>query len=376
MTPTLHVLGLPHTQMTDAWSFCAYTARTRTFAEMMTRAGYNVILYSPEGSTANVTENVPIITTAERLSFWPDYSPANQVFNSFDPHHIGWYTFNRRCINEMSGRCSPGDIVCVTMGTTQQLVTNAFPELFPVETGIGYSGVFAPFRVFESWAWRHYLSGRYGPDDVRFFDAVIPRAYDINDFPLGSGNGGYALFMGRLTRRKGPHIAALAAATLGVPLLVAGQGVADVSPGKITCDDGTELIGDVTYVGVLNPAERAAIMGDAIATFVPTMYLEPFGGVSVESQLCGTPAICSDWGGLRENVSPGITGYLCNTLAEFVFALENSDTLDRGNIRHNAQETWGTDEVRWSFIHYFDRLGSLNDQGWYQLSAVERTLTP
>ncbi len=41
--------------------------------------------------------------------------------------------------------------------------------------------------------------------------------------------------------------------------------------------------------------ERLALLGNAKSVLMPTYYLEPFGGVHVEAQLCDTPVITTDW---------------------------------------------------------------------------------
>jgi glycosyltransferase involved in cell wall biosynthesis len=40
------------------------------------------------------------------------------------------------------------------------------------------------------------------------------------------------------------------------------------------------------FVGSVDPDQRAKLMGGAIATFAPTLYVEPFGNVVIESQAC------------------------------------------------------------------------------------------
>lgn len=362
---TIHVLGMAHSETTAAFEHCAFTARTRDFATMLTHAGHRVILYAGEANEAEVTEHVPLVTHAQQRAWWPWYEPIRDVFNDFDSAGEGWRTFNGRAAEAIRERAQPGDVLAVTMGTAHRPVADELAGVLAVETGIGYAGVWAPFRVFESWAWRTFLAAKDATDDVRFFDEVIPRAYDPAAFPAGSGSGGYFLFVGRVMQRKGPHIAAEACARLGARLVVAGQGVASVEPGRITASDGTVLQGDVEYAGVVGPAERARLMGDAIAIFTPTMYLEPFGGVSVEAQLTGTPAIVSDWGGLRENVDQGVTGYRCSMLRDFAAAADAAASLDRGRIREHALDSWSFDAVAPRWAEYLDRLSSLAGPGWY-----------
>jgi glycosyltransferase involved in cell wall biosynthesis len=69
-------------------------------------------------------------------------------------------------------------------------------------------------------------------------------------------------------------------------------------------------------------------MSRAKAVFVPTQYFEPFGGVAVEAQMCGTPVISSDFGVFNETVLHGITGYRCRTLDQYVWAINNVHKLD------------------------------------------------
>jgi glycosyltransferase involved in cell wall biosynthesis len=362
----VHVLGLPHSETTTEFEHCAFTARTRDFATMLTRARHEVILYAGERNEAEVTEHIALCTRDEQRAWWPGYEPARDVFSDFDPNGDGWRTWNSRAAAAIRGRARPGDVLAVTMGTSHRPVADELADcgLTVVETGIGYSGVWAPFRVFESWAWRTYLAAKDATDDVRFFDEVIPRAYDPAAFPPGSGEGGYFLFVGRVMARKGPHIAAEACKRLGARLVIAGQGVASVEPGRIVATDGTVLEGDVEYAGVVGAAERAQLMGEATAIFTPTMYLEPFGGVSVEAQLTGTPAIVTPHGGLRENVTDA-TGFACSMLREFVAAAERSASLDRGRIREHAVDTWSFDALAPRWDAYLEQLATLRGAGWY-----------
>lgn len=371
---TIHLLGLPHTETTRDFDWCAYTAKTRKFATMLHHLGERVILYAGEANEAECAEHVALVTRAEQAAWFPGWDPKLTAWNpngSWETTSPWWQAFNGRAVAAIQARAQPHDIIAVTMGTSQRPIVDdlADPTLLPVETGIGYPGVWAPYRVFESWAWRHYLATRERSDDVRFFDTVIPNFFEVDAFPAGDGSGGYFLYMGRLIGRKGPHIAAQVCQRLGAKLVVAGQGALSWSRHKIVCQDGTRLEGDLEYVGLVGPEDRARLMGGASATFVPTIYLEPFGGVSVESQMTGTPAIVTDWGGLRENVRPGWSGFTCSTLSDFVRAAENAPYLDRAWIRQNAIAHWSTTALGPRYLRYFERLQTLYGEGWYAAAA-------
>src|SRR5690606_20768103 len=115
-------------------------------------------------------------------------------------------------------------------------------------------------------------------------------------------------------------IAVEATRRLGARLPLAGQGVQHAEPGLGVPGEVT-LEGDhIEHVGFADPARRAELMGGARAVFVPTPYVEPFGGVSVEAMMCGTPVIATDFGAFAENVVDGVTGYRFRTLGEAVWA--------------------------------------------------------
>ncbi|MDP1795133.1 MAG: glycosyltransferase, partial [Acidimicrobiales bacterium] len=56
-------------------------------------------------------------------------------------------------------------------------------------------------------------------------ERVIHHGIDAVDFPVGTGDGGYCLFLGRMSPDKGPHRAIAAAEKAGVPLLMAVPGL-------------------------------------------------------------------------------------------------------------------------------------------------------
>jgi glycosyltransferase involved in cell wall biosynthesis len=379
---TLHLLGLPWSQTTKEWESCAYSARTRVLGSMLARYG-TVILYGGERNESRVTEHVPIVDRAWQRRHFPTHTP-NDVFSDYDPSRPHWVEFNVRAADAIRKRARPGDILGITMGTSQQLAAQLLADLevVPVEVGVGYKGVWAPFRVYESWAWRMYhaglAEGRTGEDtasDVRNFDSVIPRAYEVfPDFPEGKGDGGYFLFLGRVVARKGPHIAAEVCRRIGARLVVAGQGVASSEPGRITGADGTVLEGDVEYAGVVGPEERAKLLGGAIAALNPTLYNGPFEGTHVEALLTGTPVLSTDWGVFTETITDGVNGWRCPTLADFLRGARAAGNLSRAAIRRDAIARYGTAAVGPVFDAFLNRVATLRRSGWYEspLEPVRR----
>ena len=107
-------------------------------------------------------------------------------------------------------------------------------------------------------------------------------------------------------------------------------------------------------------------MGEARAVFVPTLYLGPFEGVNVESQLCGTPVITTDWGAFTDTVEHGKTGYRCRTAEQFCWAAKNVHHLDPRYIRDRAVFNWSLEKVGSMYQEYFDQLKRLSKKGYYE----------
>lgn len=350
-----HVVNFPNTQTTRRYQPCAYTQKIRRFAGMMTGLGHEVFLYGGAENDAACTEFVTIASKAEQEEWFGGNDllrePNNLTWNRYDPH---WTTTNERAITEIAKRKRDRDFICVLGGTCQQPIADTFPELMTVEFGIGYSGVFADYRVFESYAWMNAVyesvpGARRA--NAAFRDAVIPNYYEVEDFPFAERKDDYFLFIGRLVEEKGVHIAVETCQRLGVKLVVAGAG----TPPPAELAD---------YVGVVDHVRRGELMSRARGVFVPSLYLEPFGGVHAEAMLCGTPVITTDWGVFPETVRQGVHGYRCRTPDEFLAAAESVDRLDYRQIREYAVSKFATEVVAPQYEAYFERIGRLWGQGW------------
>jgi len=356
--PTCHLLALPHTQTTRAYNHCAYTSRVRKFSTMITQQGYRTILYGCGKNEAECSEYVKVLSAAKQRELLKDadWFQRGEIYAlPYDENEPIWRAYNDAAIKQIAKRIEPHDILCLP-SSTHAPVMRAFPSHMSVETGVGYEGACAPYRVFESYAWRHTVYGYQqgaAAADGHFYHQVIPNFFEVEDFPAGKGDGNYFLYMSRMTARKGYEIAFDATERAGARLLVAGIG-----------GDRPEA-DHVEYVGLADTAKRAELMGGAKAIFVPTLYVGPFEGVNVEAQLCGTPVISTDWGAFTETVGHGVSGFRCHTLAEFTQACSDVESLDRDAIREAAIARWSTEVVGPQYSAYFDRLAGLWNDGFY-----------
>ncbi len=348
---TLHVVGLPHTQVSREFCGCAYTAKILKFCKMMGGGDFIINVYSPEGPAIPGGYHVSVLSNEDRVA----------TFGHDDPSRLpAWPTdeqcaaFNATTIAMLKFLVKPHDLILLTAGLTHKPIADVFRDHLCIEPGVGYEGIFTNKCAFESYAWQHYVYGQLGISDGRCFDAVIPNYFDTDDFPLvNNGHGDYLLYVGRMIDRKGPDIAAQIARACGLPLVAAGAG-------------GWKYdMAGVNYIGPVNVAERATWMAGAKALIVPTTYIEPFGGVAVEAMMCGTPVIASDWGAFPETVKHGLTGYRFRTLRQAMDAVENVASLSPQRVRDIARCTYSLEAVAPMFERWFDSLETLWGDGWF-----------
>lgn len=360
--PTLHVLSLPHTQLTDEYVSCAYTQKARKLVIMMEKLGYGVVSYASEDFDSKIKgDKVTCITKEKQEEFFGDPTAYKKTFYNItwgvaDPC---WIHFNSNAILEIQKRIQPGDLILTFAGVCQQMIANAFPNNHTVEAGIGYTGVFSKFRVYESAAWEGFVHGRADNDTIEWYETIIPNYWDEKEFPFSNKRGDYYLFVGRLIDRKGYTIAQQVCEKLGKRLILAGQ-----------MSEGQQFTGYGEYIGTVDTEQRGKLMANAIAVFTPTWYLGPFEGVHVEAQLAGTPVITTPFGVYNDTVVDGVNGWKCNDFQEFINAAKAAKELtiiQRSHIREGAQARWSMDKVALMYDKYFKRIANLQQDGWYQL---------
>jgi glycosyltransferase involved in cell wall biosynthesis len=123
--------------------------------------------------------------------------------------------------------------------------------------------------------------------------------------PPGQGDGGFALFIGRLSEEKGirPLLAAWKRLGMTLPLKIAGDG-----PLRAEVQAATQCIKNVELLGHVSRDRLAEMLRRAHVVIVPSICYEGFGIVVVEAFAAGVPVIASKIGALGELVDHGRTG--------------------------------------------------------------------
>lgn len=359
--PTLHLIGIFHTIHNQEFSHCAFTGKALRFPKMMQAQGYQVIEYSNEGSESTADEKVVILTrdeytrmlgTRDKKAFHGDSAATGT------PHHA---LFDERVLRELKKRVKPTDIICHPFGHAHYNAMPAFPNNIHCETGIGYPTCMnGTMKIFESYAWRHYHCGKDGRQGSNY-EWVIPNYFEIDDWEPRYEPGSYLGFMGRITECKGLQTIYEIAKYANKKIVLCGQG--DPTPWKHP---------NIEYWGPLHGKQRSEFIRHAICSLMPTTFIEPFGGSGVEGMLCGTPLLATDYGAFTETVIPGVTGFRCKTLRDWLEAIENVESLDRKVIADHARCTYSLQACGARYDKAFQQMFELYANGWYTLPEKYR----
>ncbi|CAK6696967.1 glycosyltransferase [Synechococcus sp. CBW1107] len=216
----------------------------------------------------------------------------------------------------------------------------------------------------------HCISkNQYSSASIAVPTLVAPNPLDTHAYRAGDGNGGYLVFLGRLTSQKGVDVAISVAQKTGKRLIIAGN---------IPHDEGSKVFfhqeiephldgEQISWIGPVNDAQKQALLGEAEALLFPIRGGEAFGIVMVEALACGTPVIATRREATPEVVEHGITGFLCDpdepSVAAFASAVAQLSSLRRHDCRLAAEEFFDVRVIAPRVLEVLTQLADCADGG-------------
>lgn len=177
--------------------------------------------------------------------------------------------------------------------------------------------------------------------------ATVYNSIDVSAhhfFPVAD-EPAYMAFLGRISPEKGTHLAIEIAKATGIPLKMAGK----VDPFDVEYFEEQikpQIDGKlIQFLGEADHFMKNELMGRAFVTLFPITWREPFGLVTIESMAAGTPVIAMNLGSVPEVVADGVSGYICNTVAECIEAVAKVPALDRTACREYVAQRFGVEQM-------------------------------
>lgn len=175
------------------------------------------------------------------------------------------------------------------------------------------------------------------------YAATIHHGIDIDAFAVDSAPGDHLLFFGRIHPDKGTAEAIEVSRRAGRPLTIAGiiqdeQYFADEIAPHI---DGES----VRFLGPVDSANRAQVLGSAHALLHLIDFDEPFGYSVVEAMACGTPVVAYNRGSMTEIIDHAKTGFVVENAEEATHAVDLVGALDRPAIRASILDRFSAETM-------------------------------
>jgi len=273
-------------------------------ADALAGLGHDPVLLTPPGSSSETAEVVAlprrVFRRAERE---PDYRPGPRLPEGLDVLHLF------------------SDVRCRL----------ALPHLVTIE-GNGEPGSFGRHHVFVS---RNHMERMRGRHFV--YNGLAPEEYLYRE-----EKDDHFLFLSKARWKvKGVDRAERIAKEAGIRLVIAGGRRLNLTP-------------RIRSVGMVGGRRKRELLAGARALIFPIRWEEPFGIVVTEALASGTPVLASRRGSMPELVSEEV-GFLCDTDADFVEAVERVDEIEPAACRRRVEERFDSRRMAREYLALYER---------------------
>ena len=175
---------------------------------------------------------------------------------------------------------------------------------------------------------------------------VVHNAVEVDSIPFSAAPSAppYVLFLGRMTRNKGVHLAIEAARRARIRLILGGNiSREEGGPEYFETMVKPRLGPECEWVGEYHDAMKYHLLAGATALLFPIQWSEPFGLVMLEALASGVPVIATRMASTSEVVIAGENGFLCDTMDELTAAISRVREVPRHACRTSAEQRFSRD---------------------------------
>jgi glycosyltransferase involved in cell wall biosynthesis len=314
--------------------------------EELVAAGHAVTLFA-SGDSRTAAELVPVSPRALRL----DEAP-------WDP-----MSAHALLLERVAQRAHEFDVIHFHIDAVQLPLTRrlATPSVTTLHGRLDLSALPFLFREFREHPLVSISDSQRTPLCDVNWTATIHHGLPADLYTAGDGRGGYLAFLGRISPEKRLDRAIAIAEATRIPLRVAAK--VDAADRAYFEAEIEPLLDSpfVEFVGEITDAQKQEFLGDALGLLFPIDWPEPFGLVMIEAMACGTPVVAFNRGSVPEVLRQGISGFVVETLAGAIEAVERLPQVDRDGCRAEFGQRFTSARMARDYVALYARLATIRN---------------
>lgn len=317
-------------------------------AEGLAARGHSVSFFGPEGTQLhnNITIETagvrPLISTDQQFN---ELISTTDLFSDYLPS-----LYDQHMVKEMFERAANGEYDALIFHHPESAM--GFAKLYPKVPVLYVLHDYldekrrqviemhqSPNQYFVSIS----NSQRRDAPDLPYV-ATVYNGIDTSIFSFCDQAEDYLMFAGRIVPEKGAKEAVQVALKTNRRLIMTGQ-LPPASRWYFDEHIKPHISDRILYLGMIDKLQLAKYYQKASALLVPIHWEEPFGLTMAEAMACGTPVIAFRRGSVPEVVKDDKTGFIVESTAEMIEAVEDINKINRSDCRTHVEKNFTIDKM-------------------------------